>query len=118
MYWTMAVSSDASAAFNCSITFASPCIELPSDLYFANGRALWLWSRAQGPVSNCTIGLKLSHESFLGRARLQPCRPEPIKTRALDPEGLGGLLLRFTMRSLPSEHFRRDPLQVCAPATE
>jgi hypothetical protein len=23
----------------------------------------------------------------LGRARLQPCRPEPIRTRALAPEG-------------------------------
>src|SRR6266849_6194818 len=36
----------------------------------------------------------------LGRARLQPCRPEPIDTRALAPEGPCGLLLRFIMRRL------------------
>jgi hypothetical protein len=27
-----------------------------------------------------------SHKSVLGRARLQPCRPEPTKTQALAPE--------------------------------
>jgi hypothetical protein len=30
--------------------------------------------------------LRLSHKSVLGRARLQPCRSEPGKTRALAPE--------------------------------
>src|SRR5271157_3836163 len=35
--------------------------------------------------------------AVLGRARLQPCRLEPIKTRALAPEGPGSLQLRFTL---------------------
>src|SRR5437660_12629012 len=35
----------------------------------------------------------------LGRARLQPCRPEPIETRALAPEGPAALSLRFILRS-------------------
>src|SRR5208337_4763860 len=34
----------------------------------------------------------------LGRARLQPCRPEPTKTRASAPEGADGLSLWFITR--------------------
>ncbi len=30
----------------------------------------------------------LSHKGFWGRARLQPCRHEPLSERALAPEGL------------------------------
>src|SRR5713226_3656324 len=37
---------------------------------------------------------ELPFTSDLGRARLQPCRPEPTKTRALAPEDTASSLLR------------------------
>jgi len=39
----------------------------------------------------------------MGRARLQPCRPEPIKKRALTPEDLGRLPRKSLQRDCHPE---------------
>jgi hypothetical protein len=45
------------------------------------------------------VGLPPFHKSISGRARLQPCRNEPLETRALAPEEVASSPPRFIVES-------------------
>jgi hypothetical protein len=51
------------------------------------------------------IVLGEARKSFLGRARLQSCRPEPIDTPALASAGARGLSIRYPLAAHQLVHF-------------